>query len=228
MPALNHIIVPAKDKDASAKFLADILGVKAQPQWGPFRPVQTSNGVTLDFVDSKDVRTQHYAFLVDDEEFDASFAKLKKAGIAYFADPHKAGPGEINHHWGGRGVYFEDPNGHLLELITKPYGELPQAEADRYFGCSARPPNCTPRRPASGPVSRMLQFAAPDGLSTSTKRMSPAASVIDEGLAELHVMQRRVYQPGLVSIRIQVSGASRPMIMAPCMTLMSGPLFRGL
>jgi extradiol dioxygenase family protein len=97
MPALNHIIVPAKDKDASAKFLADILGVKAQPQWGPFRPVQTSNGVTLDFVDSKDVRTQHYAFLVDDQEFDASFAKLKKAGIAYFADPHKAGPGEINH-----------------------------------------------------------------------------------------------------------------------------------
>ena len=81
MPALNHIIVPAKDKDASAKFLADILGVKAQPQWGPFRPVQTSNGVTLDFVDSKDVRTQHYAFLVDDEEFDTSFAKLRPQSL---------------------------------------------------------------------------------------------------------------------------------------------------
>ena len=125
MPALNHIIVPAKDKDASATFLADILGVKVRPQWGPFRPVQTSNGVTLDFVDSKDVRTQHYAFLVDDKEFDASFARVKKAGLAYFAGPHKEGPGEINHHWGGRGVYFEDPDGHLLELITKPYGELP-------------------------------------------------------------------------------------------------------
>ena len=80
MPALNHIIVPAKDKDASANFLADILGVKAGPQWGPFRPVQTSNGVTLDFVDSKDVRTQHYAFLVDDREFDASFARIRMPG----------------------------------------------------------------------------------------------------------------------------------------------------
>ena len=84
--------------------------------------MQTSNGVTLDFVDSKDVRTQHYAFLVDDQEFDASFARIKSAGVAYFADHDKSGPGKINHHWGGRGVYFEDPNGHLLELITKPYG----------------------------------------------------------------------------------------------------------
>src|SRR5215510_5647993 len=98
MAALNHIIIPAKDKDASASFLADILGVKVQPQWGPFRPVQTSNGVTLDFVDSKDVRTQHYAFLVSDEEFDASFAKIKKAGLQYWADPHKSGAGEINRH----------------------------------------------------------------------------------------------------------------------------------
>ena len=124
MAALNHIIVPAKDKDASAKFLADILGVKPEKQWGPFRPVQTSNGVTLDFVDSKDVRTQHYAFLVSDEEFDASFAKIKTAGIRYYADPHKGEPDAINHHWGGRGVYFNDPDGHLLELITKPYGDL--------------------------------------------------------------------------------------------------------
>ena len=124
MPALNHIIVPARDKDASAEFLADILGVKARPQWGPFRPVQTSNGVTLDFVDSKDVRTQHYAFLVDDAEFDASFGRIQQAGLTYWAGPHEEGPGEINHHWGGRGVYFKDPDGHLLELITKPYGDL--------------------------------------------------------------------------------------------------------
>jgi catechol 2,3-dioxygenase-like lactoylglutathione lyase family enzyme len=125
MPALNHIIVPAEDKDVSAAFLADILGVEAGPQWGPFRPVQTSNGVTLDFVDSKDVRTQHYAFLVDDAEFDAGFAKIKTQGVPYFADPQRQQPGTINRHWGGRGVYFEDPNGHLLELITKPYGEHP-------------------------------------------------------------------------------------------------------
>jgi catechol 2,3-dioxygenase-like lactoylglutathione lyase family enzyme len=122
MPALNHIIVPAKNKDASATFLADILGVEAGAQWRPFRPVPTSNGVTLDFVDSQDVRTQHYAFLVDDTEFDAGFAKIQAQGVAYFADPHRQRPGEINHHWGGRGVYFEDANGHLLELITKPYG----------------------------------------------------------------------------------------------------------
>jgi catechol 2,3-dioxygenase-like lactoylglutathione lyase family enzyme len=125
MPALNHIIVPAREKHVSAKFLADILGVSAEAQWGPFVPVRTSNGVTLDFVDSTDVRTQHYAFLVDDAEFDAGFAKLKARGLAYFADPHREVPGEINHHWGGRGVYFEDPSGHLLELITKPYGTLP-------------------------------------------------------------------------------------------------------
>ena len=124
MAALNHIIIPAKDKDASATFLAGILGTEPRPQWGPFRPVQTSNGVTLDFVDSKDVRTQHYAFLVTDAEFDAAFGRVKQAGLSYWAGPHKEGPGEINRHWGGRGVYFEDPNGHLLELITKPYGDL--------------------------------------------------------------------------------------------------------
>jgi catechol 2,3-dioxygenase-like lactoylglutathione lyase family enzyme len=124
MAALNHIIVPAKEKHVSAKFLADILGVEVGPPWGPFAPVVTSNGVTLDFVDSPDVRTQHYAFLVDDAEFDAGFAKLKARGIPYFAGPHREQPGEINHHWGGRGVYFDDPNGHLLEMITKPYGKL--------------------------------------------------------------------------------------------------------
>ena len=119
MAALNHIIIPAKDKDVSATFLAEILGVDVSPQWGPFRPVQTSNGVTLDFVDSQDVRTQHYAFLVSDEEFDASFGRIKKAGLTYYADPHKNERGEINHHWGGRGVYFDDPNGHNMEIFTR-------------------------------------------------------------------------------------------------------------
>lgn len=125
MPALNHLIVHVKDKDASAEFLADILGVEAGPQWGPFRPVQTSNGVTLDFIGTDNVSKTHYAFLVDDREFDTAFAKIRKAGIAYYAHPNKSGEGEINHLYGGRGVYFEDPNGHLLELITKPYGDHP-------------------------------------------------------------------------------------------------------
>jgi catechol 2,3-dioxygenase-like lactoylglutathione lyase family enzyme len=124
MAALNHIIVPAKDKHVSARFLADILGVEPEAPWGHFVPVRTSNGVALDFIDSQDVRTQHYAFLVDDAEFDAGFAKIKERGIPYYARPDKSGPGEINRYWGGRGVYFEDPDGHLLELITKPYGDL--------------------------------------------------------------------------------------------------------
>ena len=122
MAELNHIIIPAHDKQASAKFLGDILGVKPGAPWGPFVPVQPGNGVTLDFVDSQDVRTQHYAFLVNDGEFDAGLARLRKDGIKIYAGPHKEGPGEINRHDGGRGVYFEDPNGHLLELITTPYG----------------------------------------------------------------------------------------------------------
>ena len=88
-------------------------------------PVHTANGVTLDFIDAETVRMQHYAFLVSDAEFDAGFAKLKERGIRYWAEPSKSGEGQINHHFGGRGVYFGDPNGHLLELITKPYGEFP-------------------------------------------------------------------------------------------------------
>jgi len=123
MAELNHLIVWSKDKHASAKFLADMLGVPAGPEWGPFVPVRTSNGVTMDFIDGEsEVRMQHYAFLVTDAEFDAAFARIKKAGLTYWAGPHKDQPGQINHHWGGRGDYFEDPNGHLLELITKPYG----------------------------------------------------------------------------------------------------------
>jgi catechol 2,3-dioxygenase-like lactoylglutathione lyase family enzyme len=126
MAELNHIIVWTKDKHVSAEFLADILGVPVGAAWGPFVPVKTANGVTLDFIDGEDtVRMQHYAFLVSDAEFDAGFAKITDKGLTYWADPHKSEPGKINHHFGGRGVYFEDPNGHLLELITKPYGKFP-------------------------------------------------------------------------------------------------------
>ena len=126
MAELNHLIVWSVDKHKSAKFLADILGVSVGKEWGPFVPVKTGNGVTMDFVDGEStVRMQHYAFLVSDVEFDAGFARIKDQGVKYWADPHKSEPGRINHHFGGRGVYFEDPNGHLLELITTPYGEFP-------------------------------------------------------------------------------------------------------
>jgi len=108
---LNHTIIPAKDKWASAKFLADILNLEAGPEWGHFVPVKTDNGVTLDFSDSTDFGPRHFAFLVSD---------------SYYANFRRERPGEINQLYGGRGVYFDDPNGHLMELITRPYGPVPQ------------------------------------------------------------------------------------------------------
>jgi catechol 2,3-dioxygenase-like lactoylglutathione lyase family enzyme len=120
----NHTIIPAMDKWSSAKFLADILNLEAGPEWGHFVPVKTANGVTLDF-DTR-VRPGHYAFLVSDAEFDAAFARIRVQGIRYYADPRRAKPGEINHLYGGRGVYFEDPNGHMMEIITQPYGDWPE------------------------------------------------------------------------------------------------------
>src|SRR5260221_10377131 len=123
---LNHIIIPAKDKRAAANFLTMILGLPEGTEWGPFIQVKTSNGVGLDYVDSDDVRTQHYAFLVSEAEFDAGLARLRRAERAYWADPHLQKRGEINHLYGGRGFYFKDPSGHLLHLITQPYGETPQ------------------------------------------------------------------------------------------------------
>jgi catechol 2,3-dioxygenase-like lactoylglutathione lyase family enzyme len=123
--ALNHIIVLASDRWASARFLADILGATAGPEWGPFVSVRVDNGVTLDFMDADadSVQPMHCAFLVSDAEFDAGLAKLQSGGVPIYAGPHGDGPGEINHLYGGRGVYFHDPNGHLLELITAPYTE---------------------------------------------------------------------------------------------------------
>jgi catechol 2,3-dioxygenase-like lactoylglutathione lyase family enzyme len=123
---LNHIIVYAKDKRASARFLADILGSKLAPDWAGFVPLQTSNGVTLDFAESDTVRAQHCAFLVGDAEFDAALERVSRAGIAFFAEFDGSGPGEVNHLYGGRGFYFRDPNGHLFELITRPYGPNPE------------------------------------------------------------------------------------------------------
>lgn len=118
---LNHIIVPATDKQKSAEFLAGILGVEAGRPWGPFIPVQVSNGVTLDYMDSGDFRWHHCAFLVEEEEFDAIFARIKTSGCRFYAEPDGSGEGQINHHYGGRGVYFDDPDGHHMEVITHPY-----------------------------------------------------------------------------------------------------------
>ncbi|GAA2375459.1 VOC family protein [Dactylosporangium salmoneum] len=121
---LNHTIVAARDKETSAKFLAAILDVPMGARFGPFVPVEVSNGVTLDFADTGDrpITSQHYAFLVSENDFDAIFGRIKQAGVTYYADPHHGQPQEINHRDGGRGVYFDDPNGHNLEILTRPYG----------------------------------------------------------------------------------------------------------
>ncbi|MFJ5776053.1 VOC family protein [Streptomyces sp. NPDC093094] len=120
---LNHTIVSARDKQASARFLADLLGLEVSPRYGPFVPVEIPNGVTLDYMDVPgDVHPQHYAFLVSETEFDAIFARIRKAGLTYWADPFHTRPGEINTNDGGRGTYFEDPDGHNLEILTRPYG----------------------------------------------------------------------------------------------------------
>ncbi|WP_312874291.1 VOC family protein [Actinomadura litoris] len=119
---LDHIIVPARDKRESAEFLARILGLDVGAQVGPFLPVRTGNGVTLDFMDSDDFRWHHCAFLVPDEEFDGIFSRIKETGARYYANPDGSGEGEINTRDGGRGVYFTDPGGHAMEVLTVPYG----------------------------------------------------------------------------------------------------------
>ena len=120
---LNHTIVSVRDCQASARFLAEILGLPAPTRFGPFLTVETSNGVSLDFLATEGkIASQHYAFLVSESEFDAIFARILERELPYWADPGQTRPGEINHGDGGRGVYFEDPNGHLLEIITRPYG----------------------------------------------------------------------------------------------------------
>jgi catechol 2,3-dioxygenase-like lactoylglutathione lyase family enzyme len=123
-PELNHTIVNATDKEVSARFLAEVMGLGDPEPWGPFLGVETGNGVALDFIDAGDYQfsAQHYAFLVSDDEFDEIFGRVQERGVDYWADPHKQRPGEINHNDGGRGVYFDDPDHHLLEIITRPYG----------------------------------------------------------------------------------------------------------
>ncbi len=124
---LNHTIVWSKDKQKSAKFLTEILGLPAATSFGPFLVVKLDNDVSLDFYEQEEVGLQHYAFLITEAGFDAVFARIRGRGMDYWADPAKTQPGEIYHHNGGRGVYFDDPSGHLLEIMTRPYGSDPAA-----------------------------------------------------------------------------------------------------
>ena len=120
---LNHTIVYARDKRASAAFLAEVLGLPAPVPFGPFLGVQAGNEVTLDFMDTDDeIVPQHYAFLISEREFDEIFARIRERKIPYWADAGQRQRNKINTRDGGRGIYFEDPNGHLLEVLTRPYG----------------------------------------------------------------------------------------------------------
>ena len=115
---LNHTIVPARDKHVSAAFIAEILGVAVGEESPPFVPVRLANGVTLDYMNRNDVTSQHYAFLLDDAEWDAAYDRLREAGVGTWADPDFSQPESVNTRWGGRGVYFRDPDGHSMEIMT--------------------------------------------------------------------------------------------------------------
>ncbi|MFI7413877.1 VOC family protein [Streptomyces sp. NPDC049627] len=121
---LNHTIVHARDNRESAEFFAELLDLEITAEWGPFIAVELSNGVTLDFatIPADRITPQHYAFLISEEEFDAAYTRIRERGIEHYADPRREEPGTINHNDGGRGVYFMDPVGHAMELITVPYG----------------------------------------------------------------------------------------------------------
>jgi len=120
---LNHTIVAVRDKHESATFLSEILGVGKPEPFGPFLVVEVDNDVSLDFADDHGpVHPQHYAFLVDEDRFDQIFGRIRERGLVYWADPSRRHQGEINTNDGGRGVYWEDPSGHFLEIITRPYG----------------------------------------------------------------------------------------------------------
>lgn len=119
MIQLNHTIVHARDKHASARFLATILGLPVGQESGPFVPIMLGNGVTLDYMTDDQPQPQHYAFLVDDADFDAAFARIQDQALAYYAEPGGRQPGDLNHRLGGRGVYFNDPNQHSMELLTR-------------------------------------------------------------------------------------------------------------
>jgi catechol 2,3-dioxygenase-like lactoylglutathione lyase family enzyme len=120
---LNHTIVVCRDQQRSAAFLTGILGLPPATPFAHFLVVQADNGVSLDFAETTGTITpQHYAFLVDEEHFDAAFGRIREQDLQYWADPGRSQPGVINHRDGGRGLYFEDPDGHMLEIITRPYG----------------------------------------------------------------------------------------------------------
>lgn len=121
---LNHTIVHSRDPRAAADWFASVFGLPKPRPFGPFLDVEVGNEVTLAFLDADgmEIQMQHYAFLVSEQEFDQIFGRIQARKVKYWADPGQKQEGEINHHFGGRGVYFQDPGGHYLEILTRPYG----------------------------------------------------------------------------------------------------------
>jgi len=120
---LNHTIVHATDQERSARFLTELFNLPDPVRFGPFLVVEVANNVSLDYVtDPREIHPQHYAFLVSEDEFDEIFGRIQERGLDYWADPFHSKPGQINPSDGGRGIYFDDPDGHNLEIITRPYG----------------------------------------------------------------------------------------------------------
>ena len=119
----NHTIIPARDRFAAAGELADVLGLGEPRSFGPFAEVELDNGARLDFMNAEDdFPAMHYAFLVDDESFDAIHQRLRDRRATWWSDPFEREHGKINHDDGGRGLYWNGPDGHKLEIITVPYG----------------------------------------------------------------------------------------------------------
>ena len=129
-PQLNHLIVWSKDRRAAAELFADIAGTEPPTEFGHFTQVETGNGVTLDFADAEgDLPGLHLAFLVTERQFDEIFGRIIDRDLPYWADPRRSQLGQINHHDGGRGVYFSDPSPNVgWEVITRPYGSGPDEQ----------------------------------------------------------------------------------------------------
>jgi len=115
---LDHTIVPSRDKEAAARFFAHLFGLDYDGPASHFAPVRINDSLTLDFDDARDFTPHHYAFRVSEAEFDAIFGRIREEGIAYGSGPRTADDMQINRRRGGRGVYFQDRDGHLLELLT--------------------------------------------------------------------------------------------------------------
>src|SRR3712207_5830497 len=159
----NHTLVHAQDTWAAAREVGRILGLTEPSSYGPFAVLQFDNGTTLDFIEDRgEITAQHYAFLVGDDDFDAIFARLKEEDRQWWADPHKRRPGEINHEDGGRGLYWEGPDGHWLEIIVRT-----EAEGDRRRSTVSGPVTRrrlrirTPRTSPRGPGTRGPRAARP-------------------------------------------------------------------